>query len=30
MHDFIAGVVFVAVVIAPLVAALTAKLHDAS
>jgi hypothetical protein len=30
MHDFLTGLVFVAMVIAPCVAALTAKLHDAS
>jgi hypothetical protein len=29
MHDFLAGLVFVAMVIAPCVAALTSKLHDA-
>jgi len=29
MHDFLTGVVFVAMVIAPFVAALTAKLYDA-
>jgi hypothetical protein len=29
MHDFLTGLVFVAMVIAPFVAALTAKLYDA-
>ncbi len=29
MHELIAGVVFVAMVIAPCLAALTARLHDA-
>jgi hypothetical protein len=28
MHDFFAGLVFVAMLLAPCVAALTAKLHD--
>jgi hypothetical protein len=28
MHEFLAGLVFVAMVIAPCVAALTARMHD--